>query len=75
MFRNIKGELNNPTILQLLVASAYDNSMENAYKKAEEFHNRHNWSIYGWVENEEIIGVCGSFMSGAIYAKQGMGEI
>ena len=59
MFRNIKDELNNPTVLQLLVASAYDDSMENAYKKAEEFRNRHNLSIYGWIEDEEIVGVCG----------------
>ena len=59
MFRNIKDELNNLATLQLLVASAYDNSMENARKKAEEFRNHHNWGIYGWVENDEIVGICG----------------
>jgi len=59
MLRDIKNELNNPTVLLLLVASAYDNSMENAYKKAEEYINRHNWSIYGWIENGEVVGVCG----------------
>ena len=59
MFRNIKDELDNPTILELLVASAYDNSIESAYKKVEEFRNHHNWSIYGWIEDEDIVGVCG----------------
>jgi len=59
MFCNIKDKLNNPAVLKLLVASAYNNSMENAYKRAEEFRSHNNLSIYGWIEDEDVIGVCG----------------
>jgi GNAT superfamily N-acetyltransferase len=59
MFINIKDRLTDPIVLQLLAASSYENTMERAAKKAEEFRNRHNWSLYGWIENGEIIGSCG----------------
>jgi hypothetical protein len=33
--------------------------MERAAQKAEEYRTRHNWSLYGWIENGEIVGSCG----------------
>jgi len=59
MFCNIKDKLSDPAVLHLLAASAYDNSLENANKKAEEYRSQHNLSIYGWVENGEVLGMCG----------------
>ena len=59
MFRNIKDRLDNPAILLILAASVYQNSLENAEKRAGEYRARHNWSFYGWIENDDVIGVCG----------------
>ena len=59
MFRNIKDRLDNPAILLILAASVYQNSLENAEKRAGEYRTRHNWSFYGWIENNDVIGVCG----------------
>jgi GNAT superfamily N-acetyltransferase len=51
--------VDDPIVLQLLAASSYENSMEKAEKKAEEYRTCHNWSLYGWIENGEIVGSCG----------------
>jgi N-acetylglutamate synthase-like GNAT family acetyltransferase len=59
MFINIKNRLDDPVVLQLLAASSYENSMERAVQKAEEFRSRHNWSLSGWIENGDIVGSCG----------------
>jgi N-acetylglutamate synthase-like GNAT family acetyltransferase len=59
MFHNIKDRLDDPIVLQLLAASSYENSMERAAQKAEEYRTRHNWSLFGWIENGEIVGSCG----------------
>ena len=59
MFRDIKKEQPDPAIIQLLAACVYENSPERAQSAAEEYRTRHNRDLFGWVENGEIIGMCG----------------
>jgi len=59
MFYNIKNRLDCPIIRQILATAVYENSLATADSKIEEYRNRHNWSLYGWIENGKIVGVCG----------------
>ena len=59
MFCDIKEQLDNPDVLQIMAYSEYESSIERAKQKASEFRRYESWQLYGWVENDEIIGVCG----------------
>ena len=59
MLCDIKRKLGNLTVRQLVSESAWDNSAEATDKKMAEFQRRENWNLYGWLENNEILGVCG----------------
>ena len=59
MFCDIKNELENPTVRKLVSASAYDQSVEATDRRMEEFRNREDLHLYGWIENNEILGTCG----------------
>jgi riboflavin biosynthesis RibT protein len=59
MFVDIKNILDNPTVRKLMNESAWDKSTEALDKKAAEFRRHENWHLYGWVENDEILGICG----------------
>jgi ribosomal protein S18 acetylase RimI-like enzyme len=58
MFRNIKDQLDNPAVREILAASIYMNSLDAADKKLDECRNSPNLNLYGWIENDEILGVC-----------------
>lgn len=59
MFCDIKDQLDNLTVRAIMAASAFDPSLEAIEQKAVEFRRHESWQLYGWVENGEIIGVCG----------------
>ena len=59
MFCDIKNELDNPIVRNLVNASAGDKSTEALDRKVAEFRRNENWHLYGWIENDEILGVCG----------------
>ena len=59
MFFDIKNELENPAVRRLVSESAWDKSREAMDKKAAEFRRRDDWHLYGWIENDEILAVCG----------------
>ena len=59
MLCDIKDELDNPTVRELVSESAWDKSTEAMDKKAMEFHRREDLHLYGWVEDGEVLGVCG----------------
>jgi len=59
MFCDIKNELDNPIVRKLVNASAGDKSTEALDRKVAEFRRNENWHLYGWIENDEILGVCG----------------
>ena len=59
MFCDIKDKLDDPIVRMIMSESAFDNSPEAMDYKAAEFRRKSNWSLYGWLENGEVIGVCG----------------
>ncbi|MCL2409756.1 MAG: GNAT family N-acetyltransferase [Oscillospiraceae bacterium] len=59
MLCDIKNELGNPTVRKLVSESAFDKSTEAMDRKAAEFQRREDLHLYGWFENNEILGVCG----------------
>jgi ribosomal protein S18 acetylase RimI-like enzyme len=59
MFCDIKNKLDNPIVRKLVNESAWDKSTEAMDRKAAEFRRNENWHLYGWIENNEILGVCG----------------
>ena len=59
MFSNIKDRLDNSTVRQIMTACVYDYSPHVADKKLDEYRTRETYSMYGWIENGEIIGICG----------------
>lgn len=59
MFHDIKDHLDNPAVRAIMAASAFDPSPEAMDYKAAEFRHHESWQLYGWVENGEIVGVCG----------------
>jgi ribosomal protein S18 acetylase RimI-like enzyme len=60
MFLNIKNdELDNPTVRTLVSESAWDKSKDATDRKVAEFRSREDMDIYGWIENDEFLAVCG----------------
>jgi ribosomal protein S18 acetylase RimI-like enzyme len=55
----MKNDLDNPTIRKLVSESAYDQSNEATDRRMEEFRRREDLHLYGWLENDEILGACG----------------
>jgi ribosomal protein S18 acetylase RimI-like enzyme len=58
-FRDIKSQLDNPVVRKIMAYSAFDPTPESMDKKTEEFRRHESWQLSGWVENGEIVGVCG----------------
>jgi len=59
MFIDIKRDLDNPVVRKLVSESAWNKSTEATDKKVAEFRSKKNWDLYGWIEDDEILGVCG----------------
>ena len=59
MFCDIERELENPTVINLLSESAGDKSTEAMGIRMAEFKSREDLRLYGWIENDEVLGVCG----------------
>ncbi|MCL1830667.1 MAG: GNAT family N-acetyltransferase [Oscillospiraceae bacterium] len=59
MFCVIKSKLDNPIVRMLVGESAGDKSTEATDNKIVEFRRRDDFNLYGWIENDKILGVCG----------------
>jgi len=59
MFCDIKDQLDNPAVRAIMAASAFDPSPEAMKQKVAEFRRHNDWQLYGWVEDGNIVGVCG----------------
>ena len=59
MFTDIKNEINNPAVRRIFAACVFDSSPEGVDKKIAEYNQNDNRQLYGWVEDEKILGVCG----------------
>ena len=59
MFKSIKDKFDNPAVRQIMRACVFGGNLHVADSKLEEYQSRATWSMYGWVENDEILGICG----------------
>ena len=59
MFTDIKSKLKNPEVKRIMMGCVYNNCPHVADMKLEEYASQTNHSMYGWVENDEIVGICG----------------
>lgn len=59
MFSDIKDQLDNPAVLQIMAYSEYEESLERAARRAQTYRENKYQQFYGWVENGSIFGVCG----------------
>ncbi|MDR0883041.1 MAG: GNAT family N-acetyltransferase [Oscillospiraceae bacterium] len=58
-FRDIKSQLDHPIVRQIMSHCVFDGSPAGLDKEAENYRGHTQWQFYGWVENGEIVGVCG----------------
>jgi len=58
MFCNVENQLDDSNVRQILATSMFNNSLEHVNNRAMEYRNN-NWFLYGWMENDTIVGVCG----------------
>ncbi len=59
MFCNIKDRIYDSAVRKIMAQSAFDQTEEAMDRKAEEFIRHVSWQLYGWIEDEEIVGICG----------------
>lgn len=58
-FRDIKNHLDNSDVHKILSDCLFDGSPDEIAKAIEKYREHIAWQMYGWVENDEILGVCG----------------
>lgn len=58
-FRDIKNHLDNSEVHKILSDCLFDSSQDGIAKAIEKYREHIAWKMYGWVENGEILGVCG----------------
>jgi len=59
VFCDIKQQLMNPAILQMMAFSEYERSFTRACKRAQAYQADAAQQVYGWIENSAVLGVCG----------------
>jgi len=58
MLVDIQDKLDNPNVRRILSESMFDKSFKAVDRKTAEFQRRDDWYLYGWSDNNEILGVC-----------------
>jgi len=58
-FQNIKPRITEPEVGIIISYAALDGSPEGVAKEAELYLSSDMLNFYGWVENGEVIGICG----------------
>jgi len=58
VFNNIKDQLDNPMVLQIMAYSEYEESLERAVKRAQAYRENTAQYVYGWIEDGVVLGVC-----------------
>jgi GrpB-like predicted nucleotidyltransferase (UPF0157 family)/N-acetylglutamate synthase-like GNAT family acetyltransferase len=59
MFYDMEEQLDNPVVLQIMAYGEYQCSIERAKQRAAEYRLHKSWHLCGWIEDGEIVGVCG----------------
>lgn len=58
MFCDIKDKLDDPSILKIMAYSEYEESLARAVERAKAHRSDDAQLVYGWVEDNVILGVC-----------------
>ena len=58
-FRDVKDHLDNNEIQKVLALCVFDSSPEGMSKSIAAYKERNSRQFYGWVENGEMLGICG----------------
>ena len=59
MFVNMKGKMDNPVVHKIMAYAMFDSSPEGVSKKVHEYVHNPKLHFYAWVENDDILGICG----------------
>ena len=59
MFESIKNRLNNPKVRHLFGTLGEEYTEAIIDMKLAQYHDDAAYSIYGWLEQDEILGICG----------------
>ena len=59
MFCSMDEKLDDPAVRNLVNESAGDRSTEILDRKMADFRRREDFNLYGWVEDNAVLGVCG----------------
>ena len=59
MFQNIKQRVTEPEVGVIISYAALDGSPEGVAKEAEMYLSSDKLNFYGWVDNNEVVGICG----------------
>jgi len=58
-FIDVKDQMDNPAVLNILAACVFDNSQSGMAKQIEEYRRHGSWQLCGWVDSGDIVGICG----------------
>lgn len=58
-FRDMSNHLDNPTVQAMLAGCLFDSSLAGIERAMARYRGHPSRRLYGWVENGEILGVCG----------------
>ena len=59
MFCDIKDQIDNQNVWDILAACVWDNSDEGREYTVKEYKRHKTWQLYGWLDDNKIAGVCG----------------
>jgi len=59
MFTNIKSKMDKPAVHKIIAYAAFDGSAEGTAKEVQKYSLDPNLHFYAWVENDDILGICG----------------
>jgi len=59
MFINIKSQYANPEVQHIMSCCVYRRSLDAAISKLQQYRERPTYSLYGWVEQDVLLGICG----------------
>ena len=59
MFCDIKDRLDDPVVHKILSHCVFENSPKGIEKAVNEYRQYASRLFYGWIENGELLGVCG----------------
>jgi len=59
MFTDIKEKMDNPIVHKIIAYAVFDDSTKGIEKTVQKYQSSPNLHFYAWIENNEILGICG----------------